>query len=360
MIPHLGGGGAERVTALLSRGLSPVKYDVHLGIVTCLAYPSPTLPPWVTVHRMGARRVRAAALPLLRLVRRLRPRIIISSMAHLNFLVLLLRPLFPSEARVLVRQNATVSSELDSDRLSAYTRWLYRLLYPVADRIICQTHAMAVDLAEQSRISRTPLEVLPSPVDLVAARNATDSNPWSGPGPHLLAVGRLSPEKGFDLLLEAFSSVRHRFPNADLTILGEGPARSQLMGMRRELQLQAAVRLPGYVQHPEIYSRGATLFVLSSRQEGMPNALLEAVAAGLPIATLPSSRGVVDLLQGKPGVWLAPEVSCPALTDTLLTAVESLRQGQRFAHSWIEQFGMERAIRGYEHLIDQTLLSARQ
>ena len=355
LIPHLGGGGAERVTALLTSGLSAEKYEVHLGVITRSAYPSPSLPGSVTVHRLGARRVRAASLPLLRLVWRVRPNVILSGMAHLNFLVLLLRPLFPAQTRVVVRQNATVSADVDSGRLPVYTRLLYRLLYRTADRVICQTPAMAADLAERSRISSTAVEVLPNPVDLDAARGKTDPRPWSGPGPHLLAIGRLSPEKGFDLLLEAIWSLRHKFPSADLTILGEGAARPLLTEICRVLQLETAVSFPGYVERPEIYFQGATLFVLSSRQDGMPNVLLEAAAAGLPIAAFPSSPGVAALLRGKQGVWIAPDISPPALAHTLLRALDSLQPGQRFDHPWIEPFGTHRAIRRYEDLIDRTL-----
>jgi len=95
LIPHLGGGGAEQVIALLARGLSRQKYDVHLGLVTESDAGPNDLPPWVTVHPLGARRVRAGAIRLLRLVWRLKPDVILSGMAHLNFLVLLLRPFFP-------------------------------------------------------------------------------------------------------------------------------------------------------------------------------------------------------------------------------------------------------------------------
>ncbi len=276
-------------------------------------------------------------------------------MAHLNFLVLLLKPLFPAQTRVVVRQNATVSADLDSGRLPASTRLLYRLLYCGADRVVCQTSEMAADLAQHCPISSAAVEVLPNPIDLDAARSSTDPRLWSGPGPHLLAIGRLSPEKGFDLLLEAFWSLRRKFPYADLTILGEGAARPLLTQICRALELETAVFLPGYVQRPEIYFQGATLFVLSSRQDGMPNVLLEAAAAGLPIAAFPSSPGVAALLRGKQGVWITPDISPPALTHTLLCALDSLQPGQRFDHPWIEPFGTHRAIRRYEDLIDRTL-----
>ncbi|HEY1984031.1 MAG TPA: glycosyltransferase [Terracidiphilus sp.] len=362
LIPHLGGGGAERVTALLSQGLSPQKYDLHLGLITQRNSGSETLPPWVTVHGLGARRVRSAAIALVRLIRLLKPDVILSGMAHLNFLVLLLKPFLPFQTRILIRQNGTVSSMLRSRDSSVLTRLLYRRLYRRADRIVCQSTAMASDLAEQSGVDDSQLLVLPNPVDnetiRAVPRSAADH--WPGLGPHLLAIGRLSHEKGFDLLLESFSSLRLKFPHADLTIVGTGPEAMSLKRMRDDLRLKNSVRFAGYVLHPEFYFPGATIFVLSSRHEGLPNALLEAAAAGMPIAALPAAQGIVDLLNGKPGTWVASEISSKALTLSLITALQSLRPRQRFEHIWIEPYRMDRAILAYEDLIDETLTGQLQ
>src|ERR1035438_8983 len=94
-----------------------------------------------------------------------------------------------------------------------------------------------------------------------------------------------------------------------MTIAGAGPEEKSLRASCRALGIDAAVRFPGQVESPAAYFAGASLFVVSSRHEGLPNALLEAAAAGLPLAALPSSDGMVDLLRGKPGVRVA-RVKC--------------------------------------------------
>lgn len=357
LIPHLGGGGAEQVTALLVRGLSGHKYELHLGLITQTDGGQEGIPAQVTVHALGALRVRNGAFRLLRLVRRLQPEVILSGMAHLNFLVLLLRPFLPRGTRILVRQNATISALLAFGGLPVYTRLLYRLLYRFADRVICQTPAMAADLAREMGIREDRLAVLPNPVDVEGIRNAIaeNQNLWTGPGPHLLAVGRLSREKGFDLLLQALVQVRERFPHADLVICGAGHEEAALKAECRELGLEAAVRFAGHVDRPAAYFSGASVFVLSSRHEGLPNAMLEAAAGSLPIVALPASEGVVDLLRGQPGTWLAGEISSCALASTLLAALEALQPGQRFEHTFIEEFGLDRALQAYEALIDATM-----
>jgi glycosyltransferase involved in cell wall biosynthesis len=333
LIPRLGGGGAQQVMALLARGLSQEKYEVHLGLVTQADAAAASLPPWVTVHALGARRARAGALPLLRLVWRLRPGVILSGAPEVSFLVLLLRALFPPKTFVLVRQNGTVSAALAFGGLPRYTRWLYRLLYRHADRVICQSRAMAEDLRRELGIGEELIAILPNPVDLEGIRAASNApHQWNGAGPHLLAVGRLAAEKGFDLLLEALAIVRERFPQADLIIAGGGGEETALKSLCRSLGLEAAVRFAGQVDCPYAFFPGATLFVLSSRYDAMPNALLEAAFAGLPLVALPASGGVTDLLRDRPGAWLAAEVSAQALAATLLAALDTIRPGERFCH----------------------------
>jgi glycosyltransferase involved in cell wall biosynthesis len=359
LIPHLGGGGAEQVTALLARGLSPEKYDLHLALITQAAdvpeVTSSKLPSWVTVHALGATRVRSAALPLLRLLRKVRPHLILSSMFHLNFLMLLLRPLLGFPIRILIRQNGTASSALPG--LPRYNRLLYRLLYRRADCVLCQSAAMARDLCESFAIPERRIKVLPNPIafDALNSTNPAAPEDWPDSGPHLFAVGRLSHEKGFDLLLESLSVVRSQFPSADLLIAGSGREESALKARCSELSLNQAVRFLGHVAAPSAWFPAATVFVLSSRHEGLPNALLEAAAAGLPIVTTPASEGLVELVGQQPGVWLARAPTAQTLADTLITALRVIKPGQRLPHAFVEPFRLNAAVAAWEELIDSFL-----
>lgn len=340
LTPRLGGGGAQQVFALLARGLSQERFEVHLGLVRA-GDPGPgVMPDWVTVHPFGVGRSRAAALTLLRLVWRVRPGAILAGSPEIGFLTLFLRPFFPRKTRVLVRQNSTVSAALSCGGVPRYTRLLYRLLYPRADRIICQSRAMGEDLAREIGIPAEKIVVLPNPVDLEGILAACETPfAWSGPGPHLLAAGRLAPEKGFDLLIEALAMVRKRFPDADLTIAGTGGEKAALEALCCAMNLGNTVRFAECVRTPYGFFPGATLFVLSSRYEGMPNALLEAAAAGLPLVATPASGGVVDLLRERRGAWLAEQVSAEALADALLQALNSIRPGARVRHEFFASMG---------------------
>jgi len=220
---------------------------------------------------------------------------------------------------------------------------------------------MADDLATVAALPQSRLAVLPNPVDLDAIRSATPKNPiqWPDSGPHLLAAGRLAPVKGFDLLLRALALVRKRFAGADLVIAGAGPENPALKELAIQLGLHDAVHFPGHVQVLSDYLATAALFVLSSRHEGLPNALLEAAAAGLPMVATPASQGVVDLLRGQPGAWLSAGITVEALANSIGEALNGLLPGRRFPHLFVEQFDLSASIHSYEQLIDVAIKERR-
>jgi glycosyltransferase involved in cell wall biosynthesis len=354
LIPHLGGGGAERVMAQLARHLNAERFEIHLGVIAQDLPGAESLPDSVEIHRLGCDRVRRAGLALLRLARTVQPDVILSGMAHLNFLVLLLRPLLPRQTRVLVRQNTTASASADSWR----KRLPYRCLYPRADGIFCQSPAMADDLAENFAIARDKLRVLANPIDLVTAKSASPQPVWApGAWPRLLTVGRLSREKGLDLLLRALPSILRQFPAAHVAVLGVGPEASSLQRLCEELALGHAVTFAGHRQNLADFYADTTLFVQPSRYEGMPNALLESAAAGLPIVATPSSQGICDLLRDEPGVWLSPGIDAESLAETIRGALANLgaenTAPKRFEHSFMRPFGTERAVAAYASVLER-------
>jgi glycosyltransferase involved in cell wall biosynthesis len=364
LIPHLGGGGAEHVAATLAQCLSREKYEVHLGMVTQTASEvskaREQFPSSVRIYALGARRVRGSAWRVLKLVWRIKPRVILSGMAHLNLLVLLLRPLFPPRTRVLVRQNGSLAATLKAGNHPRCSRMLFRLAYGRADRVICQTNSMAEELHRELGVDHTRLLVVSNPVDIsgirasAAHKDCADRLPTTG----LLTVARLAPEKGIDLLLEAFAQIKNRFPSAVLRVAGTGPCESALKTQCRELGIDARVEFLGQVESPAELFREAAAFVLCSRHEGLPNALLEAAAAGMPIVATPASRGLTDLLRDKPGIWLTSGVSATTLENTLSDALTELEPGERFKHTWIEEFDLNASIGAYENEIDQALLES--
>jgi glycosyltransferase involved in cell wall biosynthesis len=354
LIPHLGGGGAERVAAMLAQRLDPQLFDIHLVLISHDGPGAEAAPPWVTVHRLGLQRVRQSWLKLIRLIRAQRPDVILSSMAHLNFLLLLLKPLLPRKTRILIRQNSTASTAARN----AIDRLLYRRLYPRADAVLCQSQAMADDLAAHFRIGKEKLVVLLKPIDIDRIRNQaqaanvdTEEKSIESHQHHLLTVARLSHEKGIDLLLDAISILSKNHPDITLSILGIGLEEAQLRRQCKQLHLESQVEFCGFASALGPHHARAQIFVLPSRHEGMPNALLDAAAAGLPIVATPCSAGVVELLRNQPGAWLATSISAESLAKSIAAALISLSGVRRFDHTFLAPFETKTSIAAYEALI---------
>lgn len=396
LIPHLNGGGAARVTRNLALGFSRRGYDVHLAVIASREIDPESL-PGVAVHGLDAPRVRWGLPALLRLIWTLRPDFILSNMAHLNQAVLALRPFLPGNTRVLVRHDGGACV----GRLKPFSRAIWNHLHRRADAIICQSEQMAAEFAAMMG-DRRLLHILPNPVNLQQAGNglingsvkghdfrraakvakkrgalspegcfpqgcnifetaprmrAAGKSLWRGPGPHLLSTGRLVNSKGFDLLLSAFAPLAFRVPTANLAILGEGPELSSLLRLATRLGIADRVHLVGHAPNPEAWFAGATLYLQPSREDALPNALLEAAAAGLPLVAMPARGGMPALLRDQPGCWVAPELTALSLSHTITKALQCLAPQQRFPHDWIAPFAMPNAIERYDQLI-RLVLSA--
>lgn len=283
-------------------------------------------------------------------------------MAHLNLLVLLLRPLLPRSTRIIVRQNGAVRAAIKAAGPFSISRFFFALGYRRADVVICQTHTTANELRTTLRLRPDQAIVLPNPVDIESIRACISIRERSyaeQSKSYLLAVGRLVPEKGFDLLIESFAQVKPEFPLLRLLIAGSGPCLPALKLQCEYLGIADHVDLPGNVAQPAQYFSRALAFVLSSRQDELPNALLEAAAAGLPIVSTPASRGVSDLLHDQPGVWLAASISVDSLTHALRRALVAVGCQRRYNHPWIEPFALNPAIDAYEAVIDKALTGGK-
>jgi glycosyltransferase involved in cell wall biosynthesis len=323
------GGGAERVFSVLLQHLDRNCFEPHLAVLQGEGPYIRDLPPDVHVHDLRLSRVRYALPAVVRLVWRLCPRTVISTPRNMNMLLIPSKAFLPRHTRIVVRESALPSPTLkyETDRPRLWS-WLYRHLYRHADQIIALSDAMAADLVENFRVPAEKIVRIYNPVDSRRVRELAElgDSPCSGPGPHLVAVGRFTREKGFDILLDALPEVVRRFRTADLVILGDGPLREELRSQAQRLRLLDQVRLPGFDPNPWRYFRHADLFVLPSRYEGLPNALLEALAVGVPVVATNCPGGVREIQACAPEMILAPSENPEALAQAIISACERFKK----------------------------------
>lgn len=355
VIPSLRGGGAERVFAILAGGLSSIGLDVHLALAQREGAWLSRLSKSVSVHDLEAPRVRQAAWPIWKLVRRIRPQCVLSTISHINVVVGLVRVAFPGNTRVVMRESTSMllSDDLPRSRPSAVQKAAYR----AADRIICLSDEMRDGIHQRFGIPLDRLTRIYNPIDSTGPETdsrAGSPSPFpSTPGPHLLSIGRLDPSKGFDRLIAAFPECLRKHPAATLTIIGDGPDRRPLEAQVRSLGLDQRVAMPGFDPQIHRWLQHADLFVLASRFEGLPNVLLEAIDASCPVAVLEHPGGSREVLRriGQEHRW----------TDRLEQWRPEWfeRPGADVHRKAIAQFGFESIVRQYAEVVRDVAESKR-
>lgn len=224
-------------------------------------------------------------------------------------------------------------------------------LYRRGDAFIAVSGAIAEDLVGMG-INHAVIATIPNGVDMAAiarrSRAAID-DPWFAPGapPVVLAMGRLTRQKGFDVLLRAMARVINARPEVRLMILGEGELRGELETLAKSLGIDQSVRMPGFVENPYAYLAFARLFVLSSRWEGSPNALLEALACGCSVIATDCPSGPREILTRHEIGRLVPVDNVEELVSSMMEMLDEVPDPDRQKAFVAEQFGIDQWVQRY-------------
>jgi len=188
-----------------------------------------------------------------------------------------------------------LSMQEGSKGLSAYKT---RFTASISDCVVAVSRMAALDLSENFGVPEEKIRVIYNAVDPgLLSRDCDESAPWlQGDSPVVVTMGRLHGQKAHWRLIRAMADVVRRIPEAKLVILGDGEYKEKLAALAKDLGIEKNVFLPGYVVSPHGYVRRADLFVLSSLYEGMPNAMLEAMACGIPVVSTDCPSGPREIL----------------------------------------------------------------
>jgi len=270
------------------------------------------------------------------------PEVVISFMDRTNVLTLL--------ATLALNYLVIVSERSNPSCHSIGRGWnfLRYLSYRFSSSVVVQTQD-ALNFFPEYIQRRT--YVIPNPVNIPAFENGfIEKNNKK----KIIAMGRLSNEKGYDLLIKAFSKVFSFHTNWTLTIWGDGPLRSDLEKLRDRLKLQGLVDFPGITQQPFEKMRQADIFVLSSRYEGFPNVLCEAMACGLPVISFDCPSGPRDIIRNDIDGILVPPENVDALANALNKLMIDEKERKRLGKNALEvssRFSLEKVMAMWESLL---------
>ncbi len=315
-------GGAERVMSLLTAGLLERGHEVTLLTLASADHDFYALPAGVRRIALclegsskGAIAGLRANLSRIHALRRqfahVRPDVVLSFLTSMNVLCAL--------GSIGMSHRLVVSERIDPSRYSEGRLWtlLRTTTYRRASCLVVQTEPVAAWFRRELGVRSLPIAVIPNPVVVMPSEAVVAEVTVPVPVPYVLAIGRLERQKGFDVLLRAFAKGGAAAIHAQLWIAGAGSELASLVALAESLGIGSRVRFLGQVKDVAQLLRGASLFVLSSRFEGMPNALLEALAAGVPVVSTDCPTGPRELLSDAESGLLVPVDDVDSMAEAI-------------------------------------------
>lgn len=202
-----------------------------------------------------------------------------------------------------------------------YYKLLYAIGYNNIDVIICQTELMKNQfLKHNSKISnKTSIVVIPNPIDLSIAKTKIQEASNSFDFDYIVSAGRLIPEKGYDILIQAFKQIKEQHQNLKLVILGNGKELENLKSITEKLELINDVVFPGHVTNVYTYFKNAKLCIVSSRIEGFPNVLLQMMSQNTKVVSTLCAGGIDTI----PGIFTCETNNHKLLNDAIAKCLTS-------------------------------------
>jgi len=346
-LPSLESGGAERFVVNLLQSLDRNLYVPVLAVIKLSGPFIDIIPSDVAIYDLGRERVSRSLLKMLRIIRQVEPDIVFSTLGYLNIAVGMIRLFVGRNICFIAREASNVSMSIEGNiRLTLY-KVLYRIFYSRFDLVIAQTQSQKNDLIINFGVNEKKVRVVPNPVDCGAVQklgNKKNKKPKKDKI-SLIAAGRLIPVKGFDLLLKAVVELPDTF---HLTVMGDGSGLNELKKLSHKLEVEDRVEWVGFQTNPFGLIQESDLFILSSRYEGFPNVVLEALALGVPVVAFGGPTSAQEIIQ--PGIngYLAEPEDCHSLAEQIEKAVQTDFDRSAIARDVCERFGSQHIIRIYE------------
>lgn len=289
LVPNLNGGGAERVALNIANILSRTGHNVHMVLAQKSGVYFEQLEKRVTLHVCNYSKTMYSIFGIGKIVRRIEPEVVLSTTHRMNVIASIVWKFWKGNYRLILRLPNSPQAEIDNDVMSPWRLKLYSKAYRNCSFVLAQSDAMKQEAQDVFHLDDDRVRVLINPLDLLTIENSLEQmkNPFNSLRTNILAVGRIHEAKGFDFLIEAFVVVVQKNPDYFLNIIGNDNGQQDILEtLVKDRKIEQNVRFWGHQNNPYPFYKYCDAYVLSSRWEGLPNALLENLYLGKPaIAT---------------------------------------------------------------------------
>lgn len=292
VIHSMHSGGSERVMLHLLRNLSRERFSITLILLDRQGALLQFLPNDIAVISFRFKRTISAIFQLHRVLRRLKPAIVFSTLNQVNLMISLIIPLLPANVVFIARESSIASKNNKNFRYPVIFEFLYKTTFRRFDAIICQSISMKDDLLRNFAVEEAKVTVINNPVDFRLFHEIKEEKRQSGEL-RLISVGQLRKEKGYDRLLKALACCNVSF---HYRIIGDGAIQRELVNLVDDLGLTGKVEFMGEIPNPYGYMSQSDLFLQGSYYEGFPNAMIEANACGIPVVAWKAPGGHNEII----------------------------------------------------------------
>lgn len=320
-ISTLEAGGAERVTVNFIRKLDRNIFDIYLILVEKRGSFLDLIPDYVKIIDLNSKKTLYSILKLRKEIKNIQPNIIYSTLFRTHIAIDLALIFMKKRPKTLFRSPTSPKILIERGELNWIMRLLIEKAYRGANKILAQTPQMRDEISKYHDINIDKIESFLNPLDtkLIDKKIENTLSPFDNSMINIVAAGRLSTVKGFDILLYAFNLVLKKNDCFFLHIIGrDGGEKRNLEKMAKELSIENRVKFWGFQDNPYRFFYYSNLFVLSSRREGLPNAVLENLYLKKPIVATRCISFMDELIDDKKSGFLVDVDDYIALSEAIL------------------------------------------
>lgn len=359
---QLGGGGAERVTLNLLNHLPSGKYSKHLVILNSKKSPyMKYINSDVEIIDLNVKRLRYGFLKIRKLFKFERPDLVFTTLFDNNLMMGLIKLsfVFKRNRFKLITRESTSRKNRPQSGLKEILQFLsVKFVYQCAsDNVIIMSREAKNYFVEKFKISSNKIKVIYNPLDLEKINQDKNDKVKDNKKFIITSLGRLHAVKNHQLLISAVYPLIDKY-DFELRIIGSGPHKQYLEALINELSLNTFVKLNGHAENPYYLLNQSSLFVLSSNYEGFPNALLEAMAVGLPVISTNCHSGPSEIIKSDEFGLLVPTNNKEALTEAIKKLLDDDILREHYAKQSIKRaqdFKVENIIPQYEAVFDSLI-----